>query len=561
MVARELNLSGGYGITMKILHSLSVRVFAGSFLLLMIFFGLYSYFTIRFHTSQMMEYVLGSATRMSDIIKNSTHYSMLLNRKEDVYQTIMMSGREPGVEGIRIYNKRGEIMFSTDKSEELRTVDMHAEACFGCHEQEKPLQSLASGKRERIYMSPSGHRVLGLINPIRNEPACSNAPCHAHPPEKTVLGVLDVRMSLASVDQSIADSQRKMAYVAIAGIFLFSLSITGFLYFTVHRPVTRLTRGTREISSGNLHHLIPIHSRDELGQLAASFNTMTTSLRNLLDENLRWSRELEERVREKTEELKRIHEQILQIERMTSLGKLAATVAHELNNPLEGILTYAKVLGKQVKKLELKAEKAAELQEEIELVIHETGRCGDIVKNLLLFSRKEVGEFALVPVRQIVDRAQRLMDHHFHMSNVRGEYIITPEDLMFFCDEHQIEQAIVALMVNAVEAMPGGGTIRLAISRQSPEAPLIIRLTDTGTGIAEDDLTHIFEPFFTTKKAGRGVGLGLSVVYGIVERHGGTISVESHINEGTTFTMTFPPLTSQAERARPGAASSVTTTA
>ncbi len=546
---------------MKILHSLSVRVFAGSFLLLMILFGLYSYFTIRFHTNQMMEYVLGSATRMSDIIKNSTRYSMLLNRKEDVYQTIMTSGKEPGVEGIRIYNKRGEVMFSTDKAEELRTVDMHAEACFGCHEQAKPLQSLASGKRERIYMSAAGHRVLGLINPIRNEPACSNADCHAHPPEKTVLGVLDVRMSLASVDQSIADAQRKLAYGAIAGILLVSLSISGFLYLTVHRPVTRLARGTREVSSGNLHHFIPIHSRDELGELAASFNAMTTSLRNLLDENLRWSRELEGRVREKTEELKRIHEQILQIERMTSLGKLAATVAHELNNPLEGILTYAKVLAKQVKKLELSAERSTELQEEIELVIHETGRCGNIVKNLLLFSRKEVGEFALVPVRQIVDRAQRLMDHHFQMSNVRFEASVTPEDGMFFCDEHQIEQAIVALMVNAVEAMPGGGTLRLAVCRQSPEAPLTMRVSDTGTGIPDEDIAHVFEPFFTTKKAAKGVGLGLSVVYGIVERHGGTISVESRINEGTSFVLTFPPLTSQPAGGRRDEIPSITSTA
>src|ERR1051326_687634 len=175
-------------------HRLSFRVLVGSVGLLLILFGSYSYFTVRYHNDQMMNQVVASANRMSDVIKQSTHYSMLLYRKDDVYHTIMMIGTEPGVEGIRIYNKRGEIMFSTDKNEEQSPVDMHAEACYACHDQARPLESLAMNNRVRIYDAPRGHRILGLINPIRNEPSCSNADCHAHPPERTVLGVRTGRL-------------------------------------------------------------------------------------------------------------------------------------------------------------------------------------------------------------------------------------------------------------------------------------------------------------------------------------------------------------------------------
>jgi two-component system NtrC family sensor kinase len=525
---------------MRFFKTFTFRVLIGSCLLLFALFAVYSFLAVRLQTDQMMTQVIDSASRVSDIIKNSTHYSMLLNRREAVFQIIATISREPGVEGIRIFNKRGEIMFSTNKAEEGTAVDMHAEACYGCHNSAEPLKSLPTPNRSRVYRVPQGYRIIGLINPIRNEPACSNAECHAHPADRTVLGVLDVRMSLEKVDANIAQARTKFILYALMVTLIMAIASGLFLYYAVHRPVRRLMEGTRQIARGNLTFHISGLGQDEIGQLARSFNEMTDSLRRAEEENQQWAETLERRVQEKTFELQQVHDRILQIEKMASLGKLSATVAHELNNPLEGILTYGKLIAKRLNRNEARTETENQTLEEIELIVREVQRCGNIVKNLLLFSKKQVGELGLAPIQPIVDRAVQLMQHHMKISNVTFEASYQAEDTTLMCDENQIQQALVALMVNAVEAMPGGGSLKLHVSRDAG-GDLKIRLQDSGGGIAPEDLPHVFEPFYSTKKEGQGVGLGLSVVYGIVERHNGTIAVESELGRGTTFTMIFPP--------------------
>ena len=523
---------------MRFYDTLTFRVFLGSCLLLFALFAIYSYFSIGRYTADMKAQVQDSAVRMSDFIKNSTRYSMLLNQRDEVYQIINRLGQEPGVEGIRVYNKRGTIMFSTDKTEQGTRVDMQAEACIWCHQSET-LQYLPPGNTYREFPGPQGHHLAALINPIRNEPACSNADCHAHPADRTVLGVLDVRLSLDKVDRNIAGARRALILYAIMGTLVVAMASGLFLYVTVHRPVKGLMEGTKQVSSGNLDYEILTSSKDEIGELARAFNDMTAFLRKSEQENRSWSETLEKRIQEKTAELRQIHDRIMQIEKMASLGKLSATVAHELNNPLEGILTYSKLIARRLSKLERPDEAMRQMMDDIDLIIHEVLRCGNIVKNLLLFSKKQVGEFALMPVQGIVERAVQLMQHHFKISNVSFQANYAT-DATLMCDENQIQQALVALFVNAVEAMPQGGTLTLGVTR-TPGGDLQISVADSGVGIAPEDLPHVFEPFFTTKKEGKGVGLGLSVVYGIIERHGGTVSAQSEPGKGTVFTLSFPP--------------------
>ncbi len=531
---------------MRWFDTLKGRLLLGSFLLL-ILFGIYSYFSVRFYTNQMMSQVLTSADHISDAIKSSTRFGMLLNRRSDVYEIIDALGKQPGINGIRIYNKRGEIAFSTEKTEQGKTVDLNSDACFGCHDTLRPLGSVSTN-HTKIYEGQDGKRVLGLINPIRNEDQCSNASCHSHPSEQTVLGVLDVRMSLAQVDAVIAKSQYQIIIVAVFLLLVVGSASVYVVSTTILRPVRNLVAATKEVSSGNLDYEITIRRNDEIAELARSFNVMTRSLQRSEKENREWSSTLEKRVREKTAELQQVHHQILQIEKMTSLGKLAATVAHELNNPLEGILTYSKLIGRRLRRIEKHSPEIEQTIEDIDLIQRETARCGNIVKNLLLFSKKQVAEYALMPVGQIVGKAEQILRHHFEISKVQFEAILPPDEPSLFCNENQIQQALVALFVNAVEAMPGGGNLTMQIATDPRNGNLSIYVKDSGVGIPPEDLPRIFEPFFTTKKDGQGVGLGLSVVYGIVERHGGIISVESGVGEGTTFIMRFPKSGTGGER-------------
>jgi two-component system NtrC family sensor kinase len=532
---------------MNLFHSLKFKVLIGTAFLFFSVFALYSYLVERTFTTQVMNQVTESAASMSDLIRNSTRHSMLLNRRPNVYQIIATIGREPGVEGIRIYNKRGVIMVSTNHSEEATVVDMRAEACYACHDTEKPLQSLPTANRVRTYRATGGGRIIGLINPIRNEPACSDAACHAHPSDRTVLGVLDVRMSLEKVDAEISRSRSRFIVYSLLMAALVGGTSALFLLLTVHRPVRQLVEGTRQVAAGNLSYRIRVRSRDEIGELAGSFNEMTRSLQQAREQNESWSRTLEKRVQEKTEELNKIHEQILQVEKMASLGRLSATVAHELNNPLEGILTYAKLTARRLQKVQDPA--VPPIREDLELIIREVQRCGSIVKNLLLFSRKQVGEFGIAPVAGIVEQAVRLVQHHFDICGVSFQQEMRTPDASILCDGNQIQQALLALFVNAVESMTGGGTLRLVVDRDQAGNTVIL-ISDTGTGIAPEELPHIFEPFYTTKKEGNGVGLGLSVVYGIVERHAGAVTAYSEPGKGTVFTLTFPPVA----RSRPGEA-------
>ena len=525
---------------MRWLQTLRGRLLVGSSLFLLVVLGTYSYFSVRFYTDQIMSQVVQSAKNLSEVIKSSTHYSMLKNQKEDVYQIINTIGKLRGVEGIRIYNKRGRITYSTLSREQGRVVDLKAEACYACHDQAKPLSAVPAGSTTRIYSTPDGKRVLGLINPIKNEPQCSESGCHNSPDEKTVLGVLDVRMSLETIDADIVRARNQFLAVALGAILLTALLTVLFLSYTVIRPVRKLIAGTQEISSGNLDYAILLNTRDEIGRLAASFNEMTKSLRLAEQQNKQWSQTLEERVREKSEELQKIHNQIVQIEKMASLGKLSATVAHELNNPLEGVLTYAKLIARRIRKIENATPQLQETLEDIELIMRETERCGNIVKNLLLFSKRQVVEFGLVSVQQIVDKAEKLMKHHFQISNVQFLATYPANDVFLLCDENQIQQALVALFVNAVEAMSDGGSLRTVVKDNEVEGNITIEIEDTGAGIPEEDLGHIFEPFFSTKRNGQGVGLGLSVVYGIIERHGGKITVQSRVGKGTIFRLEFP---------------------
>ncbi|MDZ7261226.1 MAG: HAMP domain-containing histidine kinase [candidate division KSB1 bacterium] len=500
---------------MKFRRFLSFRLVFLLLAMMSVFFGLYTYMNIHVHTSHLMENVLLAANRVSDVIKSSTHYSMLLNRRKDLHHTIQTIGNEPGIDGIRIYNKRGEIMFSTTPGEDGTSVDLRAEACYVCHAEQKPLESLPIMNRSRIFSSPQGHRVLGVINPIMNEPLCYSAECHAHPSTQRVLGVLDVKMSLQQVDERVAESRTRMILYAVLVTMLVGVFSAGFIYFMIHVPVKKLIVGTQQIASGNLNYEINIQSGDEIGYLAQSFNQMTR-------------------------ELAKAQDHLCQMAKMASVGKLSATIAHEISNPLAGILTYTKLVLRLFKNDQLAPEEKKSLEKYLTFIKNETARCGDIVKNLLFFSKKTGGDFYHESLDSIIDKSLQLVNHHLEIQGITLEKELSPGDDRIFCDPNQLEQAFIALFVNAVEAMPKGGTLKVKTEYPDDRDTVRIFISDTGYGIPEEVRPNIFDPFFSTKKDEKGVGLGLSVVYGIIQRHCGSIEVESQVNQGTTFIVSLP---------------------
>jgi len=527
----------------KILKSLSFKIFLILFLSILVLFAIHAFLTERSNRSLMETEVKESAYRASDFIKKSLYTSMLQNERENIYSSIKLLGTEPGVEVVRIYNKKGEIKYSSLEKEIGTKVDLQAEACYVCHVADQPLEKLSTKEKARVYEKQSGYRVLGLINPIKNANECWNSGCHAHSPDQTILGVLDVQMSMENLDNAMIVARNRQYVSAIVIILIALIVIATVIYYGIYKPTKKLRTGTKMLSSGNLDYTIDMNRNDELGKLAQSFNEMAANLKKADKELRDWSQTLEQRVNEKTDELEEMHRGMVQVEKMASLGKMAATVAHELNNPLSGIVTYAKLLMRKLgRKLPDEDDEKNDMIEELDLIRSESVRCGNIVKDLLIFSRESKADFSKTSIHRAVERALNLVDHHIQLRSLHLQTDLTLEDDLVVCDEEQIVQALVALLMNAIEAMQEGGQLTVSTREitEDGNSKVEICLSDTGIGIPQEIQDKIFDPFFSTKNETKGVGLGLAVVYGIVQRHQGTISVDSTPGEGTTFHIVLP---------------------
>jgi two-component system NtrC family sensor kinase len=491
-----------------------------------------------------------SAERCAEVIRSSTREAMLRNHPEEVKRIIDTIAFQPPVQKIRVFDKLGRISTSSQDDEVGAFVDTDAEQCYACHSRDEPLDRLDQAERMRIFRDDTGERVLGVIAPIRNEPECMNAACHAHDASHTVLGVLDVQLSLAVVDEDIAASERQMV-VGLVTTALAILALVGLLAWRmVLRPVRRLTHAASLVAAGDLSTRVPVTSSDEIGELSERWNTMVGELDRAQGELEDWGHTLEKRVEEKTEELETAHQRMLLVEKMASLGKLAAVVAHEINNPLTGISTYARLLGKKLSSQTDGAETNGETQKVLKLIDEEAARCGNIVRNLLLFSRTPGARFSEEELGPLLERCIMLVKHRAELEEIELKLDVADNVPRVQCDGSQIQQAVLALVMNSLEAASAGGYVRLSAYPGEDEASAVIKVEDSGRGIPPENLDKIFEPFFSTKEEVTQVGLGLSVVYGIVNRHHGHIDVQSTPGAGTTFTVQLPRSQPTADRER-----------
>jgi two-component system NtrC family sensor kinase len=520
---------------LSLARKLTLSLVAGA---AVIFTG-FGYLNLRLQRRHLEETALDSADRIGDIIQRSTRYQMLHNDREAMFQTIREIGSEPGIQRIRIFNNEGRISFSTDPAETGRVVDKAAEACYACHQQGKPLAQIEGRERSRIFQV-AGERVLGVIRPIDNDPSCWNAACHFHSPDRRVLGVIDTHLSLARVDARAAQHLAQLTQAtALALALLCGISMV-FVWRLVSSPLRELVEGMRRIAGGKLDQRVTVHSDDELGEVAGAFNRMAAALAQANEEVTAWTRTLEQRVEQKAGELERAHKFMATSERLASLGRLAATVAHEVNNPLFGILTYARLTRKDVERADPPPVNKPRMVEQLQIIEHESRRCGELMRNLLMFARQSPQSIEPSDINEVVGRAVSLVRHRLELSGTALELDLAPDLPAVPCDANQIQQVVLGLMVNAAEAMGDGGCIRVSTRRDAGLKTVEIRVRDNGPGIAADVLAQIFEPFFTTKADVHRTGLGLAVARSIIEQHGGTILAESAEGAGAEFVVSLP---------------------
>ena len=472
--------------------------------------GVMTVFIARTHSAQLVAERTRSAAQLSEAIKGSTHYDMLENRRESLHAQIRSIGAldQEGIRKVRLFNKEGRIMFSSDAAEIGTTLNIKGEACYACHAEGKPLEKLDIQARSRIFTGADGNRVLGIIAPIPNEPSCSTAACHAHSQKQSVLGVLDVNVSMAEADAEIRRSRFAMGGMALAAILVGGGILSLLNRRLVLRPVKALVAGTRQVAEGDLTTTIPVTSRTELGELAVAFNHMISQLAE-------------------------VQRQLTQADKLASVGRLAAGIAHEINNPLTGVLSYASLLRKR-----LESDTAA--CEDLDVIVRETIRCRGIIRDLLDFARPTPPTRKPTDLNEVARRSVSVVMSQLALNQVQLAIDLAPDMPLTPADGNQIQQVLVNLLLNAADAIGSpGGTIR--VSSAVPEGGSFAELgvEDNGHGISPEDLPHVFEPFFTTKGS-HGTGLGLAVSWGILQHHGGRLDVESRPGEGTRFILRLP---------------------
>lgn len=515
--------------------SLGVRLLIPLLLIVGAVLTLYALFSFRTTKEQFLHLVGGEADRSSGLILRATHDGMLLNRLDEVQAMIERLAAGGDVAAIRVYDKEGEVVLSSDRAELGSRAALEDPPCAGCHEAAARLD--ARLRATDLVRGPGGE-VLRQLSVIENDAACMASGCHAGAADQTVLGVLDVEMSMLPLEAALASERRQIVWATLGLMAVIGLVATVAFRRLIHRPIRALKEGTRRIAGGDLDTRIAVAGGHELGYLARDFNRMAADLDRSRREVTEWSRTLEARVAEKTAELQAAQRQVMHMEKMASLGKLSATVAHEINNPLSGVLTYARLVERELAEQALPAEARAELARYLRLAQQECARCGEIVQNLLVFARRTGTEMRAVDLNEIVDRCLMLVRHHLELTGIALWTAPLEGDPVIRADPGQVQQALVALLVNAIEAMREGGelTVRLAGDAERVR----ISIADTGVGMSTEVQAQIFEPFFSTKTRESGVGLGLAVVYGIVSRHGGRIEVTSEPGAGTTFDLELP---------------------
>ncbi len=519
--------------------SLNTKIYLSIGLTIIILFGFFLYVFLDHQKRIQIEDSFKEASLISEIITKATQFNMPLGNRSCVLRIMKIIGGQDAISYVRMVNDKGIISFSSEDEDLGKSVSKKNESCNICHVNGKDEIDMKHSPSFRIYQS-GREEVLGMMTPIYNSPDCyNNSRCHIHSPQKNKLGILDVRMSLSKIKTEMKSSFFIFSIFLIAVLVFFILIMAFIISRFVTSPVKQLVAGTKKVADGDLNVDIKVRSRDEIGQLAESFNQMIIDLKIANEEIRSWSIRLEKKIEERTKKLYLARAKLIQSEKMSSMGVLASSVAHEINNPLQGILTYIKLMLKILNKGDISEKILKEFEDYLILMGTEIERCGDMVKNLLVFSKQSKLEIREEDINLIIKNALKLIENKIKLQNIKINWEYNADLPKLSCDKLQIQQSLIALLINSCEAIDETGEISIKTAQFDNEY-LLISISDSGKGIKEENLHNIFDPFYTTKVSSKNTGLGLFVVYGIIKDHKGTIEVKSKPEERTKFLIKLP---------------------
>jgi two-component system NtrC family sensor kinase len=515
----------------KSLHSLTGKLIMAIGTLMVVGSSIFWYFLFRHQESELIRNSVKYGYSFVDYVKKSTRYGMLTSQDLLIRQTIEAIASAEGVVSVRIFDSRGKIAYSSEKKDVGTVFDMNSAVCISCHADQHPKETPSWS----ISKSSKGYRVLNIVEPINNEVSCYISSCHYHHKDQKVLGLIEANVSLALLDKSVTQQGIAITVYVLVFLLVISVVLCTILWNFVSTPVSLLAQGMERVAGGDLDYQVTINTKDEMGDLSRAFNAMTADLKKAKKELVDWGNTLEKKVEEKTEAIHRAQAQLIHSEKLASLGRMAAGVAHEINSPLTGIVTFGHLLQK-------KFSPGTQEREDIDVIIDQANRCSNIIKGLLGFARASAAEKASANINDVLNSSLNIVRNKADFFNIK---LVTDFDESLYkvkADPSQLQQVFLNMIMNAADAIEGKGTITIVTRNIADEGRAFIEIEfrDTGPGINDQTLAKIFEPFFTTKPVGKGTGLGLAVSHGIIQEHGGSVSVKTKIGEGTSFFIRLP---------------------
>ncbi len=494
----------------------------------------------------MRSVIRENGNNVGHLVEGALYRSMLENDRRSLQSTLDIINTLSGIEDVNMYDQNNNLVYSSILNDTLEHNDPN---CKSCHSNfstmfafdEKSYKIIDMDSECSMNQNNSENRYLMIKSPILNSTSCYDNTCHAHSKDDVVLGSLIIKMPLKELDDALEKSTTDYFLMAAIMTILLVLFLIFFTREKIKNPLHALINASIAVSNGNktMRLAMPKNQLSDMRMVSVAFNNMLDNLQSATNELQNWSQQLEYKVQKKSEELGQAQNELINIERIASLGRLSLSVAHEINNPLSGILIYTKLIHKQLSNQDIDPVKKETMLKHLRLVESETKRCGDIVKGLLDFSRKDQNDFEPRHLHEILHDTCELITHQMKIANISFITDFSAKHDIINCSPNRIKQACVAILVNAGEAVLENGEVIFSTTNPDKEH-VRIAITDNGIGIATDDLPHVFEPFFSTKESANGIGLGLSIVHGIIESHKGKIEVTSERGKGTTISITLP---------------------